>query len=253
MTISQPSAPTGDKFEPSAFQGALLLIYPKNFVAEAVTKVNTTAQADADVIVVDRVDATGQPQVFHNARLFGNLAKSVSRDIGGAVLGRLGQGPNTKGNPPWILTPFSDQDLAAATPLDVAYRQGQFRPTENPMAGQQPPQQQPPAQQYQAPPPQQQYQTPAPQAAPAYAQQAPPTAPPQQQYAPPPQQQYQAPPQQQYAAPAPTGQPAAPAPAPAGAGGADPALLARLAQHGINLPPETTQAQAEAVAATLPQ
>lgn len=250
MAINQPSA-GGDQFNAGDFFGALLLVYPKNFQADVQTKNGPSASADVDIIVVDRPGPDGQPQVFHNARLFGNLAITVSRDVGGCVGGRLGQGPNTKGNPPWILTPLSDQDLALATPVDTAYSQGRFQATAtaNPMQNQQ----QPPAQQqYQAPPPQQQYQappaqqyqTPAPQAAPAYAQQAPPTAPPQQQY--------QQPPQQQYAAPAQAGQPAAPAAAPAPVG-ADPVLLQRLAQFGINLPPEATQSQAEAVANTLPQ
>lgn len=239
MSFSQPSA-GGDQFDAKDHNGRLLLVFPKSFAAETPTAHGISPSADVDIVVVDSVGPDGRPQYFQNARLFGNLAKSVSRDLGGQVLGRLGQVPTQRGNPAWVLQNYTDQDAALATPVLTAYQQGQFKQAENPMQGQAQPQpgapaqqfgQQPPAQQYQAPP-QQQWQAP-PQAAPAA----------------PAQQQWQAPP-----APAPAGPPAAPAPAPAPAGGAaDPALLAHLAQYGINLPPGTPQAQAEAVAATLPQ
>jgi hypothetical protein len=243
MTFSQPSA-GGDQFDAKNHNGHLLIVIPKSFSAETPTAHGISPSADVDIIVVDDIDpATGMPRIYVNARLFGNLAKSVSRDIGGQVLGRLGQVPTQRGNPAWVLQNYTDADVALATPALNAYQAGQFK--------------QPDA----APAPTQQF----PQQAQAPAPAAPPAAPQQQWQA---QQQFpqgpaqaapqQAPaaaPAQQWQAPAPTGQPAAPAAAPASAGGpaADPALLARLAQYGINLPPTTPQAQAEAVAATLPQ
>lgn len=238
MTFSQPSA-GGDTFDAKDHNGSLLLVYPHSFSAETPTAHGVSASADVDIIIIDKFGPDGRPMYFQNARLFGNLAKSVSRDLGGQVLGRLGQVPTTRGNPAWVLQNFTDADAAAAGPVHAQYQQGLFKATENPM--------------------QQQAQTPAPAAASYPA--APAPGAPAQQYAPPaaapPQQQWQqapaAPPAQQYQAPAPTGQPAAPAAAPAPAGGADPALLAHLAQYGIVLPPTTPQAQAEAVAATLPQ
>lgn len=249
MGYSQPGAPgSGDRFDNNEHRGRLLLIYPKSFQVGIQTSKGVSDVADVDIIVVDNPNPDGSPRAFFGARLFGNLARSVSREVpNGVVLGRLNQVTSANGNTPWILENYTPQDEAMTDPYDAAYRAGQIRPTQNPMAGQAP-----------AAPPQQQYGG-APAAAPAPQQYQP-----QPQYQAPPQQQYQAPPatpapavppQQQWqgnpAAPAPAGPPAAPAaPAPAGA---DPALLARLAQHGINLPPNTPQAQAEAVAATLPQ
>lgn len=233
MTFSQPSA-GGDTFDAKDHNGSLLLVYPHSFSAETPTAHGVSASADVDIIIIDKFGPDGRPMYFQNARLFGNLAKSVSRDLGGQVLGRLGQVPTTRGNPAWVLQNFTDADAAAAGPVHAQYQQGMFKATENPMQQQAP-----------AAPPAQQWTPPQQQAAPA--------APAQQWQAPPQQQAPAAAPAQQYQAPAPTGQPAAPAAAPAPAGGADPALLAHLAQYGIVLPPTTPQAQAEAVAATLPQ
>jgi hypothetical protein len=239
MSFSQPSA-GGDQFDAKNHNGQLLIVFPKSFSAETPTAHGISPSADVDIDVVDDIDpTTGMPRIYVNARLFGNLAKSVSRDLGGQVLGRLGQVPTQRGNPAWVLQNYTDQDVALATPALNAYQAGQFKqpdapaapttPAAAPAAPQYPAQGAPvaPQQQWQA---QQQFPQAAPQQAPAAA------------------------PAQQWQAPAPTGQPAAPAAAPAPAGGAaDPALLAHLAQYGINLPPTTPQAQAEAVAATLPQ
>lgn len=256
MGYSQPGAPgSGDRFDNNENRGRLLLIYPKSFQVGIQTTKGVSDVADVDIIVVDNPNPDGSPRAFFGARLFGNLARSVSREVpSGVVLGRLNQVTSANGNTPWILENYTPQDEAMTDPYDAAYRAGQIRPQQNPMGGAPAA---PPQQQYQQQPPQQQYGG-APAAAPAQQQY-------QQQYQAPPPQQYQAPPatpapgpapQQQWqgnpAAPAPGGPPAAPVPAQAPAG-ADPALLARLAQHGINLPPNTPQAQAEAVAATLPQ
>jgi hypothetical protein len=262
--FSQPSA-GGDQFDAKDYNGRLLIVYPKSFAAETPTAHGISPSADCDIVVVDAIDpATGMPKYFQNARLFGNLAKSVSRDLGGQVLGRLGQVPTQRGNPAWVLQNYTDQDAALAGPADAAYQAGQFKQAENPMSQpQQPqqPQQAPPQQQWNAAP----APTPAPQRAPAAppAQQwqgAPPAAPapPQQQQwpqqqapaqqAPPAQQQWQqqppaAAPPQQYQAPAPAAPPAA----------ADPGLVARINSFGIPTNPGITQAEAEAINATLPQ
>lgn len=251
MAFSQPSA-GGDQFDAKDYNGRLLIVYPKSFSAETPTAHGISPSADVDIVVVDAVDpATGMPKYFQNARLFGNLAKSVSRDLGGQVLGRLGQVPTQRGNPAWVLQNFTDADVALATPADQAYQNGQFKAAESPF--QQPqgqPQQQAPAQQWQAPqgqpPAQQQWQAPPAQAA-APAQ-------PQQQWAPPPQQQAPAAaPAQQWQAPAQPGPPAAPPPAPAPAGGVTPELIAKLNAVGIYPPPGTPEADILAIAATLPQ
>jgi hypothetical protein len=253
MSFSQPSA-GGDQFDAKNHNGQLLIVFPKSFSAETPTAHGISPSADVDIVVVDDIDpTTGMPRIYVNARLFGNLAKSVSRDLGGQVLGRLGQVPTQRGNPAWVLQNYTDQDVALATPALNAYQAGQFKQPDAPAApttpAAAPAAPQYPAQGAPAAPQQQQWQ------AQQQFPQGPAQAAPQQ--APQPPFGGQAPaaaPAQQWQAPAPTGQPATPAAAPAPAGGAaDPALLAHLAQYGINLPPTTPQAQAEAVAATLPQ
>lgn len=239
--FSQPSSAGGDTFNAADHNGHLLLVYPKSYQDEVQTKNGLSSAAEVDIVVVDKPGPDGKPLFFHNARLFGNLARSVRNDLGGQVLGRLGQGPNTRGTPPWILTNFTDQDAAMAGTAHAQYQQGLFKPTENPM--QQPAPAAAPAQQWTPPPTQQ--------AVPAQQQwqQAPPAV------APAPQQQQwqQQPAPAPYGAPAPAGPPAAPAPAPEPAGGVDPALVQFLAGHGITLPPGANQQQAEAIANSLPR
>lgn len=130
--FGQPSS-GGDKFEPGDFNGALLLFYPKSYNPNETTKFGPSTSADVDVIVVDRQDpATGKPVIKFNARVFGNLANSVRDSIGSVVLGRLGQGVNTKGKPPWILLAYTDADQALAMPVHEAYKAGQFKQPEAP-------------------------------------------------------------------------------------------------------------------------
>lgn len=130
--FSQPSA-GGDKFEPGDYNGRLLLLYPKSYNPNETTKFGPSTSADVDVIVVDAIDpATGTPTYKHNARVFGNLANSVRDSIGAVVLGRLGQGPNTKGNPPWRLGEHTNADQALAQPHHDAYTRGQFKQADPP-------------------------------------------------------------------------------------------------------------------------
>lgn len=280
-----PSQPTaggggGDSFEPRDHQGVLLLVFPKNYTPEATTKNGVTSQADADIIAVDRLGPDGRPLSFINARLFGNLANSVRNDIGGQVLGRLGQGPNTRGTPPWILTNFTDQEVQMATPVHAAYMQGQFKPTEQQMQtpatapSYAPPQTQawnaaappnaaPPQQQWQQPPtpapaagaPAQQWQgapVAAPAAAPAAQWNAPAPAPAPQQTAPAPQQ-APAPAAGQWNAPAAAPAPApTPVPPPAAAAPVNPDLVAFLASRGVTVTPDMSQAQCESIASSFP-
>lgn len=243
MSFSQPAAPgSGDRFENADHKGRLLLIYPKAFQTGFPTTKGLSDVADCDVIVVDSVGPNGQPLAFFGIRFFGNLARSVSRDLGGQVLGRLNQITMPNGNTPWVLENYTPQDEQLATAVDAAYRAGQIQPPpQNPM-NQQAPATAPGATQYAAAPAappagQQSWQPPAPAA----------TPPPQQQWSPPPpppapvQQQWQPP-----AAPAPTPAPQA-APAAPPAAPIDPNLLAYLASKGLN-GPFPDQATAEAVA-----
>lgn len=129
--FAQPSS-GGDKFEPGDFNGCLLLFFPKSYNPSETTKFGASTSADVDVIVVDRRDATGQPVIKWNARVFGNLANSVRDSIGSCVLARLGQGPNTKGNPPWILLAHTPEDAMTAGPVHAAFVAGQFKQPERP-------------------------------------------------------------------------------------------------------------------------
>jgi hypothetical protein len=234
LPYSQPSA-GGGKFEPSEHNGSLLLFFPIRYNPEEPTKFGTTTSAATDVINVD----TGA--FISDALVFGNLANSLRNDCpangqpGGVVLGRLGQGVNTKGNPPWILQPYTPEDAAKADPAHAAYKAGQFKqPAAAPASAA-------PAQ-YQAPP-----------AAPA----SPPTAPP------PPTWGQPAP-----AAPSPTpaaappawGQPPAAAPpapptpaaTPPASPAVDPSLVAFLAARGVEVKPGMDQATCESIARSFP-
>lgn len=255
MSFSK-AASGGDQFQPSEYYnyqtgfGHLLLIYPKAYDPAMRTKAseNPSSAADCDIVVVDKPGPDGAPLVFREARLFGNLARSVRHltEPDGTpkkYLGRIGQGEKQVGkNPPWILLDWTDQDLALAQPVAHAFEAGQFgQSVQNPMQQQAPAappmqqqwqqrppspqtyQQQPPVQQYQAQPPVQQQQF----------QQTPPSGPP------PGQQQWQAPatPQAQWNANAAPAQSAAPAPAQTGASPIDPNVVAFLSQRGIAIQP----------------
>lgn len=230
MTFSQPSA-GGDTFEPKSHLGKLLLVYPKSYDPAMLTKASSdpTPAADVDILIIDELGPDGKPVMFSNARLFGNLAKSVRNDLGGQVLGRLAQGDPSPGRTaPWILTSFTDADAAMAGPVHQQYQAGHFKaPAANPM--------QPPAAG------QQTWQAPAPQAtgaapaawqnagAPAAAATPPPAAP-------------------STPAAAQWQPPAAPA-----ASSVDPSLVDFLEKRGIPVTPAMTQEQCVAIANSFPQ
>jgi hypothetical protein len=253
-----PPAAGGDNFTTADHLGKLVIIYPKTYNPAASTSKGITEAADADVVVCDSYGPDGQPLVFREARVFGNLARSVrmlTEQDGSPkkYLGRIGQGPNTKGTPPWILIDSSENpaDLAMAGPVAQAFEQGQFAaPAPNPMAPPAAPATPAPGSGYGAP--QQQWQPPQP-AATQQWQQPPATSPPPQQ------QQWQQPqaPAAQWNAPAaapPSATPAAPSPAPAASTPTvayDPALAQFLQSRGITPPPD--EATARAIAASLPQ
>ncbi len=142
-TLTSPFAAPGaggDQFDPKEHHGRLLLIYPKAYNPAEPTKFGESPAADADVVVVD---APNGAVTLKDARLFGNLAKSVRNQVGTGqpVLGRLGQGENTKGNPPWIILDATQnsQDVALAGPAHAAYQAGEFTPPQPAAAAPPPP------------------------------------------------------------------------------------------------------------------
>lgn len=133
--FGQPSA-GGDQFDPKLHNGQLLLFVPSLFHADMPTAHGASNAADTDIIALEHPDPeTGKPKLFRNARVFGNLANSVRGAVGGGViLGRLGQGPNTKGNPPWILTEHTEQEALGSVAVYDAYKRGEFAQPSAPAA-----------------------------------------------------------------------------------------------------------------------
>lgn len=239
--IQQPgiSSP-GDKFTPAENKGALLLFFP-TALQQGVKTVHDAADAVAATVV-----RLNDGKVFDNALIFPvALVTQLKGAIpDGIVLGTLDQGENTKGNPPWLLRPFTEAEEqqalawiaanprnpiaqpaapaaqaapawggAPAAPAAPAWGAAPAAPAPNAAAaGWGAPAAAAPAPAWGAPPA-----APAPAAAPAH-------------------------PEQSWGG----AQPAAPAPAPAGPA-VDPALVAALAAKGINLPPDATQQAAEAI------
>lgn len=215
--ISNPE----DKFAPSENNGALLLFFPTALSLQV-----KTAHGESDAVTA-RIVRLNDGRVYDNAMVFSTaLVTQLKAAIpDGMVLGTLGQGENTKGNPPWLLSPHTADDVAKAEHWLAANPRQQFQ---------------------QAAPP-----TPA-APAPTWGQQPPATAP----AAPATGGWGQAPaaPAPSWGAPAPAAapapqaggwnaQPAAPAAAPA----VDPGLVEALRKKGVALPPGTAQPAAEGI------
>ncbi len=250
--IQQPSVPNAeDKWSAAEHNGNLMLFFPVE-----VRRGIKTSNGDADAVRCSRVANLDTGRVLHDTLIFGT---ALVPNIGGGapdgiVLGRLGQGQGKNGNnPPWILLPHDEQDLARAQQWLAQDAAGQLTQ----------PQQQAPAQNGYGQPPAQQYgQQNAAQA--GWGQQAPQAQPPAQngygapqgqsqfagqwgnaQPAPPAQQQA---PQGQWGAPSQGQAPAQGGPAPAAAGNgsqpADPRLVDALRRKGHQLQPGQGQNEA---------
>lgn len=232
--ISNPE----DKFTPSESNGALLLFFPTGFQSQV-----KTVHGESDAIAA-RIVRLNDGRVWENALVFSTaLITQLQRAIpDGMVLGTLGQGENTKGNPPWLLRPHTEQEVAIAEQwLAQNPRVSQPAPTAPAAQGWgAPPTQSAPAAAWGQQPP-----APAP-AAPATGGWGSPPA--------------QAPAAGGWGAPAPQGNGVAPAPqqsqfpeqawgnaqAPAPAAPAvDPGLVQALLAKGYPLPPGSTQQSAE--------
>jgi hypothetical protein len=224
--FQQPAiASPEDKFVFAENLGALLLFFPTEL------KVKVPTQHGESDAISARVVRLNDGRVYENALIFPvALVTQLKQAVpDGMVLGTLTQGANTKGNPPWLLSPHEAADVAQAEAWLAANPRQQFA--------------QPAAQA-------------APPTTPAWGQQATPAAP----------AWGQQPPAPAPAAPATGGWGQAPAAAPAGpaawqnagapaappapvqqATGVDPGLLAALQAKGYNLPPGTTQQAAEGI------
>jgi len=116
--ISNPE----DKFVPAENNGALLLFFPT-----AIQQQVKTAHGDADAVAATVV-RLNDGRVYDNALIFPTALVTQLRAAvpDGMVLGTLGQGQNTKGNPPWLLTPHTEQDVAQAEAWLAANPRNQF-------------------------------------------------------------------------------------------------------------------------------
>jgi hypothetical protein len=177
VSYAQP-AQQGDKVDfknrGHEFLGKLFLIFPDRVMTDVETSQGAKDRVVvADVVIIDLIDPqTGQPEVYTESWIFPTvLVNQTAPEIGGKVLGRLTQGANTKGSPPWMLTDYTPQDAALAEQYEASHpRNAPAQPSGN-------------GQQWQAPPPA----APAQNGwnAPAPAPVAPPAAPAQQGWQPP--------------------------------------------------------------------
>lgn len=217
--ISSPE----DKFVPSESNGALLLFFPTGLQTQV-----KTAHGESDAVAA-RIVRLNDGRVWDNALIFPTALVTQLKGAvpDGMVLGTLGQGENTKGNPPWLLKPHTADDVAKAEAWLAANPRNQFQQAAPPTSaapapawGQQPPAAAPAAPAtggWGAP-------APAAPAAPAWGAPAP-------------------------AAPSPAPQAGswgAPAPAPAPSD-VHPGLVEALRKKGVTLQPGQTQQDAESI------
>jgi len=116
--ISNPD----DKFVAAEHNGQLLLFFPTQLQTGIATQHGTADAVNTKVVNLD----TGR--VLDNALIFATALVTQLKGAvpEGMVLGRLGQGQNTKGNPPWLLSPHTDADVATAEAYLAANPRNQF-------------------------------------------------------------------------------------------------------------------------------
>jgi hypothetical protein len=102
-----------DEFRLGDELGRLVLVTPKDYVAEKTLGTVSGPVVTADVVILDGPD----PRELSSVYVFGKiLTARLKAAMGGpAVLGRVGKGPQPpKGSPPWALLPFNAEDAATA-------------------------------------------------------------------------------------------------------------------------------------------
>lgn len=145
MSYAQPAQ--GDKLDlknhGAEYLGKLFLIFPSRIMTNVETSQGTKDRVVvADVAIIDLLDPlTGQPTLFREAWLFGTvLVNQTANEVpNGKVLGRLSQGANTKGNPPWMLSDYSDADRQTAEQYEAAFPRNAPAQPSGPVAATPPP------------------------------------------------------------------------------------------------------------------
>lgn len=109
--FGKPSSASGIDWK--TLHQRLLLIKPKGFEPAISTVHGETSAVQADVVVLDGPEAGTE---YADTLVFPKVLQSqIKPQIGGMVLGRLGQGQAKKGqSAPWELAEFSDADAQLA-------------------------------------------------------------------------------------------------------------------------------------------
>lgn len=106
--FSDPGTGSGDQLPLNELLGSLLLITVHKETDEIETKFGATTAIETDVAVLD---GTNKGTIYEGALIFPRILKSqLVKKVGAKVLGRLEQGENKKGNPPWQLATATDTD-----------------------------------------------------------------------------------------------------------------------------------------------
>jgi len=107
--FNDPGATSGDSLPLPELLGDLLMFTVDKVTDPIETKHGTTTATAVAVVVLD---GASQGAEYADCLIFPKVLQSqLKASVGGAkVLGRLGQGENVKGNPPWLLNAATDAD-----------------------------------------------------------------------------------------------------------------------------------------------
>jgi len=110
--FADPGSGSGESLPLAELLGHLLMFDVTKETDEIETKHGKTTAINCSVVVLD---GPSQGTEYSDVLIFPKILKNQLRDqIGGKVLGRLGQGPNVKGNPPWQLDTATEADKVLA-------------------------------------------------------------------------------------------------------------------------------------------
>jgi len=107
--FNDPGATSGDSLPLADNLGNLLMFTVDKITDPIETKHGTTTATACSVVVLD---GASQGTEYDDCLIFPKVLQSqLKASVGGSkVLGRLCQGENTKGNPPWLLNAATDAD-----------------------------------------------------------------------------------------------------------------------------------------------
>ena len=111
--FNDPGATSGDSLPLEQNLGNLLMFTVDKITDPIETKFGSSTAVACSVVVLD---GASQGAEYDDCLIFPKVLQSQLKSSvgGGRVLGRLAQGDNVKGNPPWMLNAASgtDKDLA---------------------------------------------------------------------------------------------------------------------------------------------